>query len=1138
MSRKLIESREINTVADALSLSRTHMACVERDSTTGRKFINQYEVIEEIGRGVHGKVKLARILDTNENVAIKIIPRFSKTRRLGKVTAKSPVDKTKREIAILKKVRHPNVVALLEVIDDPELKKIYMVLEHVELGEIVWRKKGLPHICHFERRRIEREIRGEAPSEEEIHYTQILERRQAIKDMKRARLSTHGQLGHIEEPWSFEAGAAIDDEADPDILSRSGSSRSISSRIPSRTPSRVHSLRAMSRSSTPQPIETIEEDGRANIFFSDLASSPAAVLEGTMFGTYADDSVARDRSPSMADSIISHMSSIDLNPQSQDVFSDDYSYVPCFTMAQARSTFRDTVLGLEYLHYQGIIHRDIKPANLLWTRDHRVKISDFGVSYFGRPIREGEPDEPISESEAYDFDDELELAKTVGTPAFFAPELCYTDLDQEPPKISEQIDVWSLGVTLYCLIFARLPFLAEDEFQMFKKIATEEVYIPKRRLRPVDPATSSSSTSFHKKGSLYPYRDDNELVYEETDDVLRDLLRRMLVKNPGKRIRLQEVKRHPWVVEGIPPSDLMKWIDETDPRRQAQGQRIQVDEREMNFAVIPLTLFERAKSVVKKTYNKMVHGRAEGFSRRRATSSVASSAGDSSYHLPQTPHVRDRRRSLKPDDYFTPLKDAPSSEHPLPQSQSMAASPRGTLANPAASQQYSEPVCVPRRLNGPEIAIDGNLRTDVSDHTTTAPSTTSSSKSFQKHGYARSITNAILSLAPTFLDSEPAPPSPSSDTADRNILATVRKSREIWSYDESSRARSVDRGLFYNESKYIPSHVSLSTTMGPGSVQFRRPRPMRSIDLEKAAKSPQGQPSPLLSSPRTLPGSHSHPKSDPSIYAQHAGDFEGRPMTAHRIEDIPEGRTVPLQRCNYSISDSSKMHEGSFMCRTEGQRMEPIIASHHSLRRDTYPEHNRVLDNIVTIKSSSSNSFGAITSPMTTPFMTNPVHAPARENTESMQVFQSDPSLPALLSGASSISADAEGEFLARPGMVQRSLIDTTDSLTPPAIVKESSTQEFPLDRDLENHRPGSLQIEQFSLRRSVISPKLPSRRKVERDSESDSDSDDGFLMMGKGKGKAKKKASNPHTHAIRRRDTSASIGSTETAKKVRDLAE
>ena len=56
---------------------------------------------------------------------------------------------------------------------------------------------------------------------------------------------------------------------------------------------------------------------------------------------------------------------------------------PVLTVDQSRRICRDVVLGLEYLHHQGIIHRDIKPANLLWTADRKnVKITDFGVSHF------------------------------------------------------------------------------------------------------------------------------------------------------------------------------------------------------------------------------------------------------------------------------------------------------------------------------------------------------------------------------------------------------------------------------------------------------------------------------------------------------------------------------------------------------------------------------------------------------------------------------------------------------------------------------------------------------------------------------------------------------------------------------------
>lgn len=61
---------------------------------------------------------------------------------------------------------------------------------------------------------------------------------------------------------------------------------------------------------------------------------------------------------------------------------------PCLRVDQTRRICRDVVLGLLYLHHQGIIHRDIKPANLLWTADRKnVKITDFGVSHFSAAQR-------------------------------------------------------------------------------------------------------------------------------------------------------------------------------------------------------------------------------------------------------------------------------------------------------------------------------------------------------------------------------------------------------------------------------------------------------------------------------------------------------------------------------------------------------------------------------------------------------------------------------------------------------------------------------------------------------------------------------------------------------------------------------
>ncbi|KAH7350517.1 hypothetical protein BKA65DRAFT_475901 [Rhexocercosporidium sp. MPI-PUGE-AT-0058] len=158
--------------------------------------------------------------------------------------------------------------------------------------------------------------------------------------------------------------------------------------------------------------------------------------------------------------------------------------------------------------------------------DHYIKISDFGVSYFGRLIKEGKTKENISEADATDFDDDLKLGKTVGTSAFFAPELCYTDVDVQQLKVTEQIDVWSLGITLYCLIFARIVFLADNEYQLFRCITKNNMYVPRRRLKTVGSLCTASQTDLKKPigPSADLYKEEGELAFQDIDDKLYDLL--------------------------------------------------------------------------------------------------------------------------------------------------------------------------------------------------------------------------------------------------------------------------------------------------------------------------------------------------------------------------------------------------------------------------------------------------------------------------------------------------------------------------------------------------------------------------------------------------------------------------------------
>lgn len=368
----------------------TNEVFLEYDPVSKRKVLNTYEILRDLGHGQHGKVKLARDTLSNVLVAIKIVDRKSKP-KLGR--SNPPEDKIKREIAIMKKCNHPHVVRLIEVLDDLKSRKIYLVLEYLEKGEIGWQK----------------------------------------------------DIGGLLKP--------------------------------------VHS------------------------YF------------------------------------------------------------------RVKKIFRDVVLGLEYLHYQGIIHRDIKPANLLVAADDTVKISDFGVSFA---------------TSSAEIDNEVALAKTDGTPAFFAPELC-----QMSSKVSHMIDLWALGVTLYCLLFGQLAFNGDNEFALFENILTKPVNIP-------------------TKSALL----DGDRVTDLEFSACVNLLDKLLTKDPEQRIDIPELKKHRFFLTGLSHSDSKKYTS-----RCHADMKIKVSNEEVDDAVIGVG------NKIKKRLARALKfsGRAGSESGRNSSSSIESS---------------------------------------------------------------------------------------------------------------------------------------------------------------------------------------------------------------------------------------------------------------------------------------------------------------------------------------------------------------------------------------------------------------------------------------------------------------------------------------------------------------------------------
>ncbi|KAK6936029.1 Protein kinase domain [Dillenia turbinata] len=126
---------------------------------------------------------------------------------------------------------------------------------------------------------------------------------------------------------------------------------------------------------------------------------------------------------------------------------------------KARKYLRDIVSGLMYLHAHNIVHGDIKPDNLLVAGNGTVKIGDFSVS------------------QVFEDDNDV-LRRSPGTPVFTAPECCL-GLTYH----GKAADTWAVGVTLYCMVLGKYPFLGDTLQDTYDKIVNNPLSLP-RNMNP------------------------------------------------------------------------------------------------------------------------------------------------------------------------------------------------------------------------------------------------------------------------------------------------------------------------------------------------------------------------------------------------------------------------------------------------------------------------------------------------------------------------------------------------------------------------------------------------------------------------------------------------------------------------------
>ena len=156
------------------------------------------------------------------------------------------------------------------------------------------------------------------------------------------------------------------------------------------------------------------------------------------------------------------------------------------TEKEARNLFSQLLDAVDYCHKKGILHNDIKLENIL-LQDSKIKLADFEFS--GKPY--------------------------CGSIPYAAPEVF-----QRKPLYNFKSDIWSLGIVLYAMVAGFLPFDADGDDRMISKMLVKKLVWPEH---------------FSKGNFVF---DSFGLV---------DLVDRMLVLDPKKRISVEEIRSHQWM---------------------------------------------------------------------------------------------------------------------------------------------------------------------------------------------------------------------------------------------------------------------------------------------------------------------------------------------------------------------------------------------------------------------------------------------------------------------------------------------------------------------------------------------------------------------------------------------------------------
>ncbi|NXI53445.1 SNRK kinase, partial [Chloroceryle aenea] len=165
----------------------------------------------------------------------------------------------------------------------------------------------------------------------------------------------------------------------------------------------------------------------------------------------------------------------------------------------AKKYFAQIVHAISYCHKLHVVHRDLKPENVVFfEKQGLVKLTDFGFSNKFQPGKK--------------------LTTSCGSLAYSAPEILLGDEYDAPA-----VDIWSLGVILFMLVCGQPPFQEANDSETLTMIMDCKYTVP--------PHVSKEC---------------------------KDLITRMLQRDPKRRASLEEIENHAWL-QGVDPSPATKY---------------------------------------------------------------------------------------------------------------------------------------------------------------------------------------------------------------------------------------------------------------------------------------------------------------------------------------------------------------------------------------------------------------------------------------------------------------------------------------------------------------------------------------------------------------------------------------------------